>query len=118
MSKKRTFTRRMCINGELWFNFSQINFRQIKIFHNEPRNLPKKILVPSEVIDPRQIKNFDLSHFSLAFFEFLLNKKEFEKNVVEYNLFAVKLSSKKILDQFFSCFPLWRKLQLIGKIWT
>ncbi len=39
----------------------------------------------------------------------------FGKNVVEYNLFAIKLSAEKILDQFFVWLPITEKIADKGK---
>ncbi len=36
----------------------------------------------------------------------------FEKNAVEYNFFAIKLSSGKILDKFFVWLPVTEKFEL------
>ncbi len=91
---------RMCINGELGHNFSQIDCWQVKIFHNGPRNFPPKSLVPSEVTDPWRIIILTYHVFLLHFLNYLY-KDCLKKNIVKYNLFATKLSSKNILDQFF-----------------
>ncbi len=94
MSMKLTY--RMHINAGLGYSFSHIDFQQFKIFHNGPRNFPQEILIPSKVTDQRWIKNFDLSCSSMIFSELPIKRISFEKNIVEYNLFAIKLSSDKI----------------------
>ncbi len=46
----------------------------------------------------------------LTFSELSIKRISFEKNIVEYNLFAIKLSSEKILDQFFVRLPVREKI--------
>ncbi len=58
---------------------------------------------------PWWIKNFDLSHFSMALSKLFIKRISFEKNV-QYNLFDLKLSSEKILDQFFVWLPVTNKI--------
>ncbi len=42
--------------------------------------------------------------------ELSINRKSFKKNIVEYNLFAIILSSEKILAQFFVWLPVMEKI--------
>ncbi len=67
-------------------------------------------MVFSEITSLWCIKNFDLSHFSMTFSELSIKRMGFEKNIVEYYLFLVKLSSEKILDQFFIRLPVTEKI--------
>ncbi len=67
-------------------------------------------MVLSKVSDPWRIKNFDLAYFSITFLQLFIKRMNFEKNVVEYNLFVIKLSWKKIRNQFFVWLPITEKI--------
>ncbi len=56
--------------------FHGIDFWKVKVFHNVPKSFLQKILILSEVIDPWQIKKFDLQHIFMTFSE-LYKKNEF-----------------------------------------
>ncbi len=66
MSRKRTY--RMCINGGLGYNFSQINFRQVRIFHNKCWFHQRSL-------------THGLSKISLTFLELFMKIMNFEKNI-------------------------------------
>ncbi len=71
---------------------------------------PQQISFLSEVLNTRWIQNFDVYRFSTTFSELCIKRMSIEKNVVGNNLFAIKLSSEKILNQFFV------RLQIAEKI--
>ncbi len=78
---------RMSISGGLGCNISQINFQQVKIFHNKPRNFLKIFW-----FHPRS-----LTYGRPQILTYHTKRMSFEKNVVEYNLQTIKLSSEKVL---------------------